>query len=79
MTNPVTDYPDLVETKERLMELVIEGCKTRTYSQLKALAGLNGMQVAEIKRGERPMISLERLIAICRKLGHTITVTIDEA
>lgn len=68
---------DNAELKSHLMEIVRKAVKETTLPKMYATTGLLTYQGSQLRRGEDPMISLERLISICRALGHTITVTVE--
>ncbi len=74
---PENQCPELLSLKARLMEITKEACLSMSVASMLKLTGLAIYQTSEFRRGGYPAISLERLIVICKKLGHTITITIE--
>lgn len=75
---PENVCPETTSAKEKLRELVKAGCTSMSIASMVKLTGINAYHVSAYRRGEVPALSLERLIAICRKLGHTVTIKVGE-
>ena len=61
----------------QLTDLVRAAGSSMSHTEMLRLTGLPIPQNSALRNGKPALISLERLIAICRKLGHTITITVD--
>ncbi|MDN5248054.1 MAG: helix-turn-helix transcriptional regulator [Wolbachia endosymbiont of Tyrophagus putrescentiae] len=72
---------DSTEIKKGLLDMIARTIENNSWTQayVAELLGIDQPKVSQIKNGRTNGFSLERLLVFLKKLGHEISISIEES